>query len=182
MQRLGCRAKVKAKTLKLHTPGCGACTDVDAMLAVFQIQVRHTKKPRDSVPRSEDVRPQRKQARVLLFHVDITATSSERSWSCASSGVSLARTTLPCPRHFAFFFLEAFSSTHQHPRGFFSLLSPSTLPQSFISQNSISYLRPTTIAARRLPVIFFLSLSFSMCFCSSDPTVSHSGQLVLYFR
>lgn len=111
MQRLRCRAKVKAKALKPHTPGCGAWTDFDVMLAVgvFGSWVRQRNR-RSAVSLREDIQPQRTRGfylYIFFWHYG----HHLRGVSFHGCGVILAqsivRTALPHPNspgHLAFLF------------------------------------------------------------------------------
>lgn len=138
MQRLRCRAKVKAKALKPHTPGCGACTDIDVMClrAEWAASLSQKKNPKKQ---KEFCSPERRHpapthAQFLLLHFDIMAIIWEvlvlRWLWCFSCAVNrqnriIAPSLARAPR---LPFLEAFSSPHKHPRGFFFSLSPPRPP------------------------------------------------------
>lgn len=143
MQRLRCRAKVKAKALKPHTPGCGACTDIDVMLAVgvfesrvsrlaFAKKTKNKQKKQKEFCSPERRHPAPTHPQFLLLHVDIMAIIWEvlvlRWLWCFSCAVNrqnriIAPSLARAPR---LPFLEAFSSPHKHPRGFFFSFSPPT--------------------------------------------------------
>lgn len=190
MQRLRCRAKVKAKALKPHTPGCGACTDIDVMLAVgvFESRVsrlafaKNKKNRRSSVPPREDIQPQ--HTRNFCFYILTLWPSFERCSFCAGCGVSLAqsivRTALSHPHspgHLAFLFWKRSRLHTSIPGAFFSLFLPPRPPSSpshplFPKIASHICNRQRSRRGGR-PSFSFPSLSLSMCFCSLYPTVSH---------
>lgn len=53
MQRLRCQAKVKAKALKPHTPGCGACMDVFNIMLTMRCVQNPNESPRFNLKRKK---------------------------------------------------------------------------------------------------------------------------------
>lgn len=184
MQRLRCQAKVKAKALKPHTPGCGACTDIDVMLAVgvFESRVsrlafaKKTKNKKQKEFRSPERRhPAPTHAQFLFLHFDIMAIIWEAVVFLLRSQSSEPHyRTLTRPGTSPSFSGSVLISTPASQGLFFLFFSPPSTPSHPLFPKIASHIWNRQRSRRGgRPSFSFPSLSLSMCFCSLYLTVSH---------